>query len=155
MKNEETNKRIGSLFLGIRNYTKWQALYSVVYLLRRLAFVCVLVFIEDMPSIVVILVMTLNMMFIVYLGEARPHNSTTLHKVALFNEWTLQIITYHLIITWFTTGNFLDSPTGWSFIGFVSFLLGVNITFILLQTLKSIWERLKLKKQHREFIKHQ
>ena len=75
MKQEKIKAKIGSLFLGIRNFTKWQALYSVVFLLRRFVFVCILVNHERTPAIIIQLVIALNIVFAIYLSEVRPHDS--------------------------------------------------------------------------------
>ena len=75
MKQEKIKAKIGSLFIGIRNFTKWQALYSVVFLVRRFVFVCILVNHEETPAIVVQLVIALNIVFVIYLSEVKPHDA--------------------------------------------------------------------------------
>ena len=66
MKEVETNERFGSLFLGLRNYTLWQAFYSVLFLIRRVVFVCVLVFLEENPGIAMQLLLAANLTFSIY-----------------------------------------------------------------------------------------
>ena len=69
MLTQEAQKaKIGSLFLGIRHFSIFQASYSVIFLLRRLAFIALLVFLEDRPCFVVMLVLILNMTFVCYVG---------------------------------------------------------------------------------------
>ena len=89
MKEYKTNVRFGSLFLGIRNYSHLQVFYSVLFLIRRLVFVCVLVFLEDNPGIAVQLVLALNLTFSVYFAEVNPHTSLILYRLEIVNEWIL------------------------------------------------------------------
>ena len=73
----------------------------------------------------------------------------------MLNELILQLITYHLMTSYFSTNLRFDSIIGWSLIGFTSFLIGVNLLFILWQTIKAVWQKLMIRKNHKDFIKLQ
>ena len=96
---ENDQAKYGSLALGIRNMTLWQVYYSVVFLVRRLVYTGILIFIEDTPCILVLLVFILNTAFIVYIGTVSPHNDTDSFKREMANEWLLQLLTCHLMVS--------------------------------------------------------
>ena len=136
---KSTKTKFGSLFLGIRSLTLWQTFYSVVFLLRRLVFVVIVIFLEEIPSLAVILVLILNNAFVAYIALASPHNDQVIFYLELLNEWALQLITSHLLISWLSTSVRFDSILGWSLISFISALFALNMIFIIWQTVKSVW----------------
>ena len=105
---EATKAKFGSLFLGISFLNIWQAWYSVLFLMRRLIFAAILIFLDERPYIVVLSVVALNLSFIIYLAEIKPHNQPAIHKLELLNECFLQAISYHLMISMISTGVMFD-----------------------------------------------
>ena len=152
---EETNVKYGSLFLGIRHLSIWQAFYSVIFLLRRLIFALIVVILADTPSIVVGFIIALNMTFICYIGQFNPHNTPSSRRIELMNEAFLQTLSYLFITTWFSTGPAFDLVLGWIIIGLVAALLIANIGYIIWLNIKKTYEKMKLTKQKNEFIAKQ
>ena len=69
MTEDATNERFGSLSLGIRNLTIWQAYYSIIFLQRRVIFAFILVDPYTTPQLVVAILILLNVAYIYYLGQ--------------------------------------------------------------------------------------
>ena len=86
MLTEATKAKFESLYLGIRHLNIWQAYYSVVFLLRRLAFVAVLVHLDDKPYALVAVILVLNLTFICYVGYVDPHTQSSQRRLEIFNE---------------------------------------------------------------------
>ncbi len=76
----------------------------MVFLVRRLIFVFALIYLEDLPSTAVVLVLLLNLAFIFYIAEVNPHTQPSLRNLELLNEFILQAVTYQLLVTWLSTG---------------------------------------------------
>ena len=152
--------QIGSLSLGIRNYNWMQSLYSVVFLLRRVAFVSILLGLKDQPAIAINLVLLLNIAFVTYFCSVNPHDNIFTHRREIANEALLQIITYHLALSMLSTGVVYDAILGWSMIMFVVLLFTSNILLVSITTVKTLqWKyylkQLKKQKQSQTICVHE
>ena len=128
---EATKVKFGSLFQGIRHLSVWQSFYSVIFLLRRMAFVLILVFLDERPFLVVALILESNLAFVCYIGYTDPHNQPSLRNLEILNEMLMQIVTYHLVVTWFSTSPGFEMNVGWSLIFSIAFFYSFNLSYIL------------------------
>ena len=79
-------QKIGSLALGIRRYSRWQALYSVVFMLRRLLFVAALLSLAEQPALCASTIIALNVVAVGYFCTVQPHDSRSAHRLEVVNE---------------------------------------------------------------------
>ena len=123
-------KKIGSLTLGIRHYTELQALYSVIFMLRRLLFVAALVGLPEHPGLCVRGIIILNITAIGYFCTVQPHDSPIARRLEVVNESLLQIATYFLVGTELSTGVTYDDVIGNCLVGTIAILLIINIILV-------------------------
>ena len=148
-------QKFGSLTLGIRNYNIFQILYPVVFLLRRVAFVVILIYFKDQPAIAINFVLLLNIAAVTYLCTVEPHDNIFSHRLEMINEALLQIITYHLAFSMLSTGVAFDDILGWCMIGFVALLLVINLSLVSMTTIKTMYWKYQLKKLKNQRINEQ
>ena len=102
----------------------------------------------------ILLVTILNIAYMTYLGEVKPHDSIFAHRLEIVNEALLQMITYHLTLSMILTGvaNIsINDALGWSLIVFVSILLTFNLLLVSMTSVKILRWRYhlrQLKKQN-------
>ena len=67
-------------------------------MLRRLLFVAICLFAYDYPGIQIILVNLLNLFFGIYYGYFKPFEERLKSYLDAFNELTIAIVTYHMMM---------------------------------------------------------
>ena len=90
----------------------------------------ILVYLENRPLLVVILLIATNLGFVCYIGHVDPHTQPSLRNIEIMNEALLQIVTYHLVTTWCQTDRDFEMMLGWSLIGSIVFLYSFNLGYI-------------------------
>ena len=80
---------MGSLYERIRHTRLFQILYSVFYLIRRLIFAILLVTLIDYPGLCFLHIIVLDIIFVCYISQIKPADTTLTHRVELSNEMLL------------------------------------------------------------------
>ena len=111
--------------------------YTIVFLVRRLVYIFFLLQYKKQPAILACIILVINIFYIIYLNEAKPHNTPSGHLMEMINETLLQLVSYHLLISMFRIqlkveidGEFVESWAtlafddilGWSLIGHIAVL---------------------------------
>lgn len=132
-------KTIGTLYSGLRYDTsKASLLYPVIFVLRRLIFVTVAVRCHDTPIIQVLSTLLSSFGILVYLFHVKPLISNNLLEI--YNELTITLCSYHLIIFTEVAQGFFDKKylAGFSIITIVGLNLLINISIMLVNTVRRL-----------------
>ena len=78
--------KIGSLYLGIRTTSWYQRAYSTVFLLRRMWYAVLTVWMAKQPNLLIHTFLFSNLLYLSYTGWASPHNTKLARRVEFFNE---------------------------------------------------------------------
>ena len=157
------NYTIGSLYPGIRYRTFLSRHYTQVFLVRRLAFIFLLVKLQDQTVLCAISILALNLVYLAYFFVATPHDRPEGKYSEAGNELLLQLISYHLLLSAFrnmyksdSSGEedsketveslTFDSVLGWSMIGLLVFLQIANLIVMLIKSIKGLLWSSHLKK---------
>ena len=97
-----------------------------------------LIWLADQQAIVVSSILILNMMFLCYMCEVRPHDNPTYSNLELKNELILHIICIHISLSIISTGVYFDDILGWSLCGWIGLLLFVNLYLISAMTFRNM-----------------
>ena len=103
------------------------------------------------PNIGIHVFLLSNVLYIIYFGLARPHDSVLSRRMEYINESLMQMTTYHLAL--FPLAPTLEDEEliGWSMIGFVGGIFLFNLGVILVITIVTLKRKLYLrglKKKH-------
>lgn len=91
-------KRFGSTYEELRMNSKAALLFNVIYMLRRLFFASVAVFLTNMPSLQVVLVICHCLVVMMYLVRVRPFADPIMNYMEILNEAFILGATYHMLI---------------------------------------------------------
>ena len=97
--NENIKSKIGSLYLGNRVEKIQQYLCSIVFLVRRLAYILMVISLMGLSVLFSVGLVQLNMLYLYYIVIVRPNDSRNSLKMEMMNEIILQIISYHILFT--------------------------------------------------------
>ena len=142
----ELKERYGTLYDGIRTGRPLQYNYSVVFVIRRLFFATITVFLLDFPHLAAQLFCLSNIVYISYFGFARPHDTTLSRRLEYFNEVFLQLASYHLILFPLSVSLEDEQVMGWTMIGFIVSVFIVNLTVILVINILTLKRKLYLRR---------
>ena len=85
------------LHYGIKPFRKWTLLYTTIFIVRRNIFVSVAFNMINLPCQQIQMIMFMNIAVYIYDGDAMPMNSKLKNYIELFNEFTITIVTMHLL----------------------------------------------------------
>ena len=140
---KESKEKYGTLYLGMLTQTLLQRLYSSVFLLRRMAYAVLTVVCESQPFILIHSFIATNILYWIYLGYSSPNDTKLARRMEYFNEFGLQVITYHLGV-FLATKVEAEFIYGWSMIGMVGLVFVGNITVVIIVSLAGIFRKIKL-----------
>ena len=98
LEDENTKKQFGSTYEELRMNSKAALLFNVIYMVRRLFFAAVAVFLDSLPSIQVALVILHCLLVLMYLVRVRPFADPVMNIMEILNEAFIMAATYHLLI---------------------------------------------------------
>jgi len=124
--------KIGSLYLAIKERSRYALCYSQVFVVRRILFVCVSVLLSSHASIQIHLFTFTTLFYLMFLGTVIPHQDIFMTKIEIVNETLLVLVCYQFMLYTDIVQNVpLRSAIGWSQVGLVVFILVFNLTVIL------------------------
>jgi len=106
LEEENMKKLFGSTYEELRTNSRAALLFNVVYMVRRLFFAAVTVYLNEWPSIQVILVIFHCLVVLMYLMSVRPFVDPLMNRMEIMNEIFIMAAAYHMLI--FT--DFLPNP---------------------------------------------
>ena len=66
-------------------------------MLQRASFIGICFNVEDFPGIQLIILNLLNLAFCIYYGMVQPLDTLTKRRLALFNQFSLLVISWHMM----------------------------------------------------------
>ena len=90
------------LFETLREESKFDSSspiqFYVYFIFRRLLFVTLAYFLSEYPFFQAQILYTISMLLITFLVRVRPFRSTLMNRMEIFNEVTVLICTYHVLL---------------------------------------------------------
>lgn len=124
--------KIGSLYLAIRERSKYALFYSPVFMIRRILFVGLTVGLKNNASIQIHLFMFTSLFYLMYLGTVSPHTEIFVTKLEIVNETLFMLVSYQFMLYTDVLQNVpLRYSIGWSQVALVVFLLVINFCVII------------------------
>ena len=152
LKRPSMVKRIGSLYLGIRDSDKWSLAYSQVFMVRRILFVGISFGLKQHASLQIHFFTFCNLGYIIFLGLVAPHSFAFTTQLEIINEAIFVLICYMFILfTDITSDRVLRTNLGWVLVSLVLLILVANFAVIFGASAKALFSRLKLNKQRNEY----
>ena len=139
-------QKIGSLYLGIRVETRWQRLYSSVFLTRRLLYAVLTVVCINNPNILIHVFLATNILSAVYLGLTGPHDTKLGLRTEYLSECFLQLTTYHLALFPLAPTIADEELAGWSMVATVGAVFLINLCLMLYLSICGLRRRLYLRR---------
>ena len=86
---------------------------------------------KNNPNICIHVFLLTNLVYLVYFGHARCHDSALARRMEFFNEVGLQLTTYHLALFPLLLTVEDETTMGWSMIGFICGVFFFNLAVIV------------------------
>ena len=121
-----------------------------------MAYAVLTVMCDSQPFILIHSFIVSNILYWIYLGYSRPNETKLASRMDYFNEFGLQLVTYHLGVFYHATKVEAEVNYGWSMIGMVGLVFVGNLIVLIFMSLASIIRKLKLvvlKKRYQKKIK--
>jgi hypothetical protein len=83
---EDFSSKYGSLYLGLDRYKKHSIYFNVLFLLRRFVLVLILTFVQNTPSLQLILLQLASLATIIYIIKVQPMEDQSLNTFELVSE---------------------------------------------------------------------
>ena len=156
IESEEFDEKFGALTLDLKKKEKSALLFNVIFMGRRLGYALILIALCQHTRIQPWVIISLNLVVMMFDGIVRPFDLLFDNKFELMNESFMMVSTYFML--GFST--FIPDPDarytiGWLNIGFLAFMLNLNIGIILYRHLSKLHRYLKLKYTKRAYQKCQ
>lgn len=124
--------------------SRWERVYPVIYILRRLTLIFVGLYLFDNPGIQLIVLLDTNMFYVIYIGLVKPKNSSVKNNEELYHEVMLMLVSYCLLLfTRFIPEVETQYLCGWCFIAIVAILVAVSMYKVCLKLFIDLWKRTK------------
>ena len=140
----------------MRTDTSSEYSYSMVFLLRRLIYSVITVTCLNNPNICIHVFLLTNVLYTVYLGYSRPHDTPMSRKIEFFNEAGQQLCTYHLCLFPLVISLDDEYHFGTSMIYVTGGILAINLLIIMYVSCGAVRRKLYLrglKKKHEKRMK--
>lgn len=126
---------------GIRHKTKSQALYTIIFLARRLLMACTLVFLREYPIFQLMLLLHMSIANLEYIIHNQPMQTRKENHLEVLDEYTISlIITLNFIL--------IDTSQDVSVRNFQSWVLislcSINLIFHFVLLFKDTFRKLRL-----------
>lgn len=128
LNQRDTKQKFGSLYLNLKTNSKSALTYTSIYLIRRLILcVTIMTFSENSLSQAVIALIS-SMSMITYLLVVKPHRSPNTRMFELYNETTILVVTYLLMMNIeLITDDQLKFTNGWVILAIISACILANL----------------------------
>jgi hypothetical protein len=125
--------RFGSFYDSLNAKSLYSLNFHTWFLLRRLIFAVTTIFLASCPFLQVIFLLLQSLLSLCYLIIYKPFDSIILNKIELFNEVTLYMVCYPVLM--FLVGSESDNyDLGWLLIGLIVVNIGINIFIMVVVT---------------------
>lgn len=147
LKRPEYVQRLGSVYDGLKTESKMALLYNVLFLSRRLMFSYIVVFV-DYPVLQIQMLFYQSILMIMYLMYFRPFELNELNNIEIFNELTILISAYHMLLFTPWEAN-IDTQflVGYSMIGVTATNIIVNTGIMFIKTIGKVKRTYRMVKQ--------
>lgn len=118
----------GLFYQDLSTTSFYKSIFHVVFLMRRLVFVLTVMFLNDYPTIQLIILVKLSLAYCCYLSHYRPFAEQELNDGEIFNEVCIYLIQLSLLIM----NSIIEGKTeiGLLFIALIVLNLAVNLSRI-------------------------
>ena len=150
LNSPETVERFGAMYVGMDSTKAKSGSYSVVFLVRRSIFVLITFVLYDDPSLQIISMLALTMVYLCFIAHMNFHETVRLRRIEMLNECILIGICYHfvLLIDPYYEQE-LKEFLGKSIFTYIIALLGINTLIIILVNYEAVCRKLKLRKMRK------
>ena len=125
--------RFGSIYESLMRNSLFSLNFQTWFLLRRLLFAFTTIYLASCPFLQVTLLMLQSFLSLCYLIVYQPFDKWILNKVELFNEGTLYMVCYTMLM--FLLGSEGDNyDLGWLLIGLIVVNIGINVFIMVFVT---------------------
>ena len=116
------------LFAGLKKYHYAAFFVNFIHIVRRITLILIAIYINGQPWIQTIFFVIIAEYICVYLFGSMPFESFNQNLLEIFNELTILVIGYHMIIVaGFNVPNYHKKKVGYSAIFFILLLIVVNV----------------------------
>jgi len=130
---ESLAPRFGSIYESLMRNSLFSLNFQTWFLLRRLLFALTTIYLASCPFLQVTLLMLQSFLSLCYLIVYQPFDKWILNKVELFNEGTLYMVCYPVLM--FLLGSEGDNyDLGWLLIGLIVVNIGINVFIMVFVT---------------------
>jgi hypothetical protein len=122
----------------VKTSTDWEMAYFVFYLLRRIIYMATAYWISS-QSLQLIVILYLNILVTVYLGQVKPKVGRFFNRLEVSNEFLFQLISFHqFLFTQFVPDVLQKFEFGWSWMSMVTLLVAFNLAIIFYVSFKNL-----------------
>jgi hypothetical protein len=97
LNNPDFVKKYGFIFADLSTKTPEQAIFHLIYMIRRIIFVLITIFMNNLCFFQIIAHTVLTIVYTSYMLKKRPFKDNETNKIHVFNEISLLLTTYVLI----------------------------------------------------------
>ena len=97
LNNPDFEKKYGFIFTDLSTKTPEQAIFHLVYMIRRIIFVLIITFLDNMCFFQIIAHTVLTILYTIYILAIRPFKDNETNKIQVLNEISVLLTTYVLI----------------------------------------------------------
>ena len=116
-----------------------RSMYNVFFISRRLTYALLAVTLREHGAVQILLIFYQSVICATYILYYRPFETFELNAVEAFNEITILVCSYHLILfTGFNPNNKLQIKAGYSMIGVTVLNIFVNTTIMFVKTIGKV-----------------
>jgi hypothetical protein len=94
---EEFQAKWGSLFDRIRKFKWFYAMYNLVFMVRRIIFVAVVFYLDNLVSMQLLTVIFMNLFSMLYSAHS-PFEGVWLNRYGMMNEFMIVTLTLHMFL---------------------------------------------------------
>merc|ERR1719242_2867641 len=145
--------RYGTLYQGVKTDRKSTALYSFVFVMRRLLFVCIVVFFDEYAFAKPMAFLQANVLYLIWTGWTKPHTDPWYNFLEKLNEVGLIVIGYVFMLqTAFMEDQEVKYQMGWAAIWIAVVLYFFNFISMLYVFLRELRHAYRMYSVKRKFI---
>lgn len=143
--------RYGTLYSGIKVENKSTAIYTFVFLMRRLFLVCLIVFANEKSFFKPMIFLQAQVAYLIYTGWAKPHDDRWYNFLEKLNEVGLICIAYVMFLqTAFMSDQVIKYQMGWAAIWIcvvLYFFNFISMVFVFFRELRHSYRMYSIKRK--------
>ena len=145
--------RYGTLYQGVKTDRKSTALYSFVFVMRRLLFVCIVVFFDEYAFAKPMAFLQANVLYLIWTGWTKPHTDPWYNFLEKLNEVGLIVIGYVFMLqTAFMEDQEVKYQMGWAAIWIAVVLYFFNFISMIYVFMRELKHSYRMYSVKRKFI---